>query len=171
MTLCVSVSVLSVKGGSNTLEQWFSAGGDFAPRRNLTSADILGWQNRGEGCVTGIKRVYATDARKHPIMHCVLVAHSCPTLYNPWTAAHHALCPWDLPGKDTGVVCPFLFQRIFLTQGWNQVSCTAGRLFTEWAIREDFPTIQNIPARNYSAKVQKHYLMAQFSCSVMSDSL
>ena len=27
------------------------------------------------------------------------------------------LCPWDAPGKDTGVGCHFLLQGIFLTQG------------------------------------------------------
>ena len=29
------------------------------------------------------------------------------------------LCPWDYPGKNTGVGCRFLLQGIFLTQGWN----------------------------------------------------
>ena len=29
------------------------------------------------------------------------------------------LCPWDFPGKNTGVGCLFLLQGIFLTQGWN----------------------------------------------------
>ena len=29
------------------------------------------------------------------------------------------LCPWDSPGKSTGVGCHFLLQRIFLTQGLN----------------------------------------------------
>ena len=29
------------------------------------------------------------------------------------------LCPWDSPGKDTGVDCHSLLQRIFLTQGLN----------------------------------------------------
>ena len=29
------------------------------------------------------------------------------------------LCPWDFPGKDTGVFCYFLLQGIFLTQGSN----------------------------------------------------
>ena len=29
------------------------------------------------------------------------------------------LCPWDYPGKNTGVGCHFLFQRIFPTQGSN----------------------------------------------------
>ena len=29
------------------------------------------------------------------------------------------LCPWDFPGKDTGVCCHFLLQGIFSTQGSN----------------------------------------------------
>ena len=29
------------------------------------------------------------------------------------------LCPWDFPGKDAGVGCHFLLQRIFPTQGSN----------------------------------------------------
>ena len=35
----------------------------------------------------------------------------------PWTVAHQALCPWDSPGKNTGVGCHFLLQGIFPTQG------------------------------------------------------
>ena len=29
------------------------------------------------------------------------------------------LCPWDSPGKNTGVGCQFLLPGIFLTQGSN----------------------------------------------------
>ena len=29
------------------------------------------------------------------------------------------LCPWDFPGKDTGMGCHFLLQGIFLIQGLN----------------------------------------------------
>ena len=29
------------------------------------------------------------------------------------------LCPWDSPGKHTGVGCHALLQGIFLMQGWN----------------------------------------------------
>ena len=36
-----------------------------------------------------------------------------------WTVAHQALCPWDSPGKSTGLGCHALLQGIFLTQGWN----------------------------------------------------
>ena len=42
---------------------------------------------------------------------------SCVWLFATlWTATH---CPWDSPGKNTGVGCHFLLQRIFLTQGSN----------------------------------------------------
>ena len=36
------------------------------------------------------------------------------------SVARQALPPWDFPGKNTGVGCHFLLQRIFLTQGSNQ---------------------------------------------------
>ena len=41
------------------------------------------------------------------------------------------LCPWNSPGKNPGVGCHSLLQRIFPTQ----VSCIAGRFFTVWATR------------------------------------
>ena len=49
---------------------------------------------------------------------CCLVAKSRLTLFcNPWTAATRLLCPWDFPGKNTGVGCHFLFWGIFPIQG------------------------------------------------------
>ena len=42
---------------------------------------------------------------------CSLVSDS-PTPTRP-------LCPWDFPGKNTGVGCHFLLQGLFLTQGSN----------------------------------------------------
>ena len=39
-----------------------------------------------------------------------------PTLCDPVT---RLLCPWNFPGKSTGVGCHFLLQGIFLTQGSN----------------------------------------------------
>ena len=32
---------------------------------------------------------------------------------------HGILCPWNSPGKNTGVGCHALLQGIFPTQGWN----------------------------------------------------
>ena len=37
----------------------------------------------------------------------------------PWTVAIRLLCPWNSPGKNTGVGCHFLLQGIFLIQGLN----------------------------------------------------
>ena len=37
----------------------------------------------------------------------------------PCAVAHRLLCPWNSPGKNTGVGCNFLLQGIFLTQGKN----------------------------------------------------
>ena len=49
----------------------------------------------------------------------VVVIKSCPTLVTPWTVAARLLCPWDFPGKNTGVDCHFLLQGIFPTQESN----------------------------------------------------
>ena len=65
------------------------------------------------------------------------VAQSCLTLCDPRGPYPIRLCrPWDFPGKNTGVGCHFLLQKIFPTQGWTRVSCIAGRRFTVWATRE-----------------------------------
>ena len=51
------------------------------------------------------------------------VAKLCPTLCNPMdhsppgSSVH--VCPWDFPGKNTGVSGHFLLQGIFPTQGSN----------------------------------------------------
>ena len=37
----------------------------------------------------------------------------------PWTVTCGLLCPWDSPGKNTGMDCHSLLQRIFPTQGSN----------------------------------------------------
>ena len=37
----------------------------------------------------------------------------------PKTVAHQAPCPWNFPGKNTGVGCHFLLRGIFPTQGLN----------------------------------------------------
>ena len=47
------------------------------------------------------------------------VTQSCPTPCDPMEPSR-LLCPWDFPGKSTGVGCHFLLQGIFPTQGSNQ---------------------------------------------------
>ena len=46
----------------------------------------------------------------------------------------YGLCPWDFPGKSTGVGCHFILQRIFPTQGSNP-GLIVSRRFTIWATR------------------------------------
>ena len=49
---------------------------------------------------------------------CCVVTRSCPTLLWPHRLqAIRVLCSWALAGKNTGVGCCFLLQRISLTQG------------------------------------------------------
>ena len=42
---------------------------------------------------------------------------TCPTLCNPMS--HRHFCPWNFPGKNTGVGCHFTFQGTFPIQGLN----------------------------------------------------
>ena len=45
-------------------------------------------------------------------------------------------CPWDSPGRNTGVGCHALLQGIFLTQGLNPGVLHCRRFYIIWAIRE-----------------------------------
>ena len=40
------------------------------------------------------------------------------------------LCPWGIPGKNTGVGSNSFSRGSSQPREWNQVSCTAGRFFT-----------------------------------------
>ena len=45
-------------------------------------------------------------------------AQSCLTLCDPMDCSPPgSSCPWNFPGKNTGVGCHFVLQGIFLTQG------------------------------------------------------
>ena len=65
-------------------------------------------------------------------MHACVLSH-VHFLATLWTVAARLLCPWDFPGKNTGVGYHFLLWR----SSWSRdqthvsyVSCTAGRFFT-----------------------------------------
>ena len=75
----------------------------------------------------------STTYKRLSFLHCIFLSPlkwkslSCVWLFvTPWTPI---LCPWDSPGKNNGVDCHFLLQRIFLTQGLNWVSCITGKFF------------------------------------------
>ena len=50
-------------------------------------------------------------------MRWCVCAWSSPTLRPHELQPTSLLCPWDSPGKNTGIGCHFLLQGIFLTQG------------------------------------------------------
>ena len=59
---------------------------------------------------------------------CSLVTKSRLTFCDPHGLfPARLLCPWDFPDKNTGVGSHFLLQGIFPVQGWNAISCLAGR--------------------------------------------
>ena len=57
------------------------------------------------------------------VMHACSVTQSCPTLYNPMDCSLRLLCPWDSPGKNTGVVAmPFAISSNTRCQNkWNYI--------------------------------------------------
>ena len=48
------------------------------------------------------------------------------------------LCPWDSSGKNTGVGCHALLQRVFLTQGSNLGLLHCRQILYHWATREAY---------------------------------
>ena len=59
----------------------------------------------------------------------------------------YLFCPYNFPGKNTGVGCHFLFQRIFPTQESNQspaLLTLAGRFFTTELLWKAFPITQSV---------------------------
>ena len=65
-------------------------------------------------------RDFAVLFCKHS-MCCAMLSHfsHSPLLGTPWTVAARVLCPWDSPGKNTGVGSHAFLQGIFPTQGSN----------------------------------------------------
>ena len=55
-----------------------------------------------------------------------------------WTVASQSLCPWDSPGKNTGMGSHSPLQGSSQPRDWTCVSCTEGRFFIVWATREAF---------------------------------
>ena len=60
-----------------------------------------------------------------------------------WSVALQGCLSMGFPRQEYRVGCHFLLQRVFLTQGLNPVSCTAGRFFT--AEPPEKPSINTLP--------------------------
>ena len=86
-----------------------------------------------------------------------LVTKSCSILVSLWTVVHQALCPWDFPGKNTGVGSHFLLQGIFLTQGSNPGLLHCRQILYQW---------------RYQGSPQSNYIILHFrqQCECFSSS-
>jgi len=60
-----------------------------------------------------------TTSKGHYTCCVCMGTQSCLTLMTAGLYPARLLCPWNSPGKSTGVSCHFLLQEIFLTQGLN----------------------------------------------------
>ena len=58
---------------------------------------------------------------------CCLVTKSCPNLLRPHSLWPTRLCPWNFPGKNTGVGCHFLSRGSSSPRDQPHVSSLAGR--------------------------------------------
>ena len=65
---------------------------------------------------------------------------SCLTLWPYRLQPTRFLCPWDSPGKNTGVGCHALLQGIFLNRGLNPRLLLCRWILYHWATR-DAPSI------------------------------
>ena len=71
-----------------------------------------------------------------PITLSISQSLSCSVTYDSlgphglWST--RLLCPWNFPGKNTGVGCHFLLQGIFSTQGSN--TCLLSLLHYRWIL-------------------------------------
>ena len=91
---------------------------------------------------------YPAHYKMHPSLMCVCVCVWCvscsvvsDSLWHCGLKPARLLCPWNSPGKNSGVGCHSLLQGTFPTQGSNLVSYIAGRFFTVWATRDGFLNI------------------------------
>ena len=77
----------------------------------------------------------------------------------PWTVAHKAPCPWDFPGKNTGVGCHFFLQGSSWPRDWTRSPALAGGFFTtepsEKSLLQYWCMIKDCRNSRYSLSVNK----------------
>ena len=77
---------------------------------------LLDQNQSSSGLLVGISE----ENLEYGAWHFFFKSLSCVWLLRPHVLQPaKLLCPWDSPGKNTGVSYHFLLQGIFLTQGWN----------------------------------------------------
>ena len=68
-------------------------------------------------------KLSAKRSVKNDIVYVSVSAQLHPTLFDPsGPVARRLLCPWNFPGKNTGVGCHFLLQGISQPRDWTCIS-------------------------------------------------
>ena len=106
------------------VKNWFTgkdpnAGKDWRQEENgMTEDEMVGWNHQLNG--HEFEQAPGVGDGQGNLACCsLLVTQSWMTLQSHGLQPIRLLCPWDFPGKDTGVGCHFLLQGIFPTQGSN----------------------------------------------------
>ena len=72
---------------------------------------------------------------------------SCPTLCDPLDSSPPGSCPWDSPGKNTGVGCHFLLQCMKV-KSESEVALVR-HFVTPWTAAYQAPPSMGFPRREY----------------------
>ena len=82
------------------------------------------------------------------------------------------LCPWDSPGKNTGVGCRALRQGIFLSQGdqtlFPMSPALAGEFLTTSATWESLPPLYELPISPSVMSFEKEIVLLNFNLVSLS---
>ena len=70
-----------------------------------------------------ISDVWHTSCSRNFSVFCLLCVRALASVVSKSLRPAMLLCPWNSPGKNTGVGCCALLQEVFLTRDWTQVSC------------------------------------------------
>ena len=126
------------------------------PTRLLHPWDFPG-KSTGVGCHFFLQGIFTNQVSNPGLLHCRQTLYRLSHQGSPlgafgsrfslvqlyatlWTVPARFLCPWDSPGKNTGVNCHVLLQGIFPTQGSNlclsMSPAQAGEFFTTRGIWE-----------------------------------
>ena len=86
---------------------------------NKNTSQLKRWAKDLNRCFTEGDTQRASKPMKRCSASLIIVAAKLLQLCPPLCNLTRLLCPWDSPGKNTGVGCHFLLQRIFPIQGSN----------------------------------------------------
>ena len=99
--------------------------------------------NIGKGLIPSLKRFYRATLLLKNLSACVLSCSVASNSFQPH--GQWLLCPWDFPGRNTGMACHFLLQRILRPKDQTHISwgsCIGRQIPYPWATWEALKNLQ-----------------------------